>query len=113
MLLRVPAAIALALSILSGCNSAAAGIPHNCAECPPTIVYRSLTRTVTPTQISMNSVECMYTEPPTGISGIIPYCVYRNIDGVLTLTNTGPATNPLQMPGACPTAAAVVQKTTC
>ncbi|KAJ7226625.1 hypothetical protein B0H12DRAFT_240620 [Mycena haematopus] len=100
-------ALALALIAVSFSSSAAA---VSCGVCPTSIFYQGLTRTLTlAMQDTGNAVQCNFDTP--AIAGKNPACVYRNVDGVLTITNTGPTIGSL--PGACPTTVAVVQKTSC
>ncbi|KAF7331049.1 hypothetical protein MVEN_02445200 [Mycena venus] len=100
-------ALALALVAVSFSSSAAA---VSCGVCAPSIFYQGLTRTLT-TQMedTGNTVQCNYDTPP--ISGKNPACLYRNVDGVLTFTNTGVLLTDL--PGACSSTIPVVQKTSC
>ncbi|KAF7301026.1 hypothetical protein MIND_00666400 [Mycena indigotica] len=82
----------------------------SCGVCAPSIFYQGLTRTLTlQWQTSGNTVQCNYDTP--AIPNKSPACVYRNVDGVLTITNTGPTIGSL--PGACPTSVPLVQKTSC
>ncbi|KAJ6579567.1 hypothetical protein DFH09DRAFT_1146921 [Mycena vulgaris] len=93
---------ALALTVLAFSSGAAA---VSCGVCAPTIFFQGLTRTLTNTREDTgNTFQCTYASPP--ISGLAPACLYRNIDGVLTFTNTG------TLPGACPSVQ-LVQKTAC
>ncbi|KAJ7099848.1 hypothetical protein C8R43DRAFT_1114755 [Mycena crocata] len=100
-------ALALALTTVSFSNSATA---VNCGVCGPTIFFRSLTRTLTlMREEGSNTVQCNYDTP--AISGFSPACLYRNVDGVLIFTNTGPTLTSL--PGACPATIPLIQKTLC
>ncbi|GLB40982.1 hypothetical protein LshimejAT787_0901970 [Lyophyllum shimeji] len=99
--------VALALTIASLSGSGAAVF---CAVCPPTIFYQGLTRTLTLTKYtaSAGTVQCNYDTP--AIPGKSPGCLYRNLDGQVTFTNTGATLSSL--PGACPNPATVITKTT-
>ncbi|KAF9461623.1 hypothetical protein BDZ94DRAFT_1299100 [Collybia nuda] len=95
------------LSLLALALSAAA---VNCGVCAPTIFFQGQTRTLTLTsQRSGNQVQCNYDSPP--IPGFSPGCLYRNIDGQITFTNTGPTL--WSLPGACPNPITVISKTSC
>ncbi|KAJ7062858.1 hypothetical protein C8F01DRAFT_1135462 [Mycena amicta] len=99
--------IAVALAVASVIPSAAA---VSCGVCASSIFYQGLTRTLTlQWETSGNTVQCNYDTP--SIPDKSPACVYRNVDGVLTITNTGPTIGSL--PGACPTTVSLVQKTSC
>ncbi|KAJ7123196.1 hypothetical protein C8R44DRAFT_785522 [Mycena epipterygia] len=101
MFSRLTSTLALALTLISLSSGAAA---VSCGVCAPTIFFEGLTRTLTNTrQDTDNTFQCTYATP--AISGLAPACVYRNIDGGLTFTNTG-------SPGACPSVQ-LVQKTAC
>ncbi|KAJ7886180.1 hypothetical protein B0H14DRAFT_3431391 [Mycena olivaceomarginata] len=100
-------ALTLALIAVSFSSSAAA---VSCGVCAGSIFYQGLTRTLTvASQDTGNAVQCNYDTPP--ISGKNPNCVYTNVGGVLTITNTGAFIGDL--PGACPTSIPVVQKSFC
>ncbi|KAJ7197003.1 hypothetical protein GGX14DRAFT_671543 [Mycena pura] len=107
MFSRLSTSVALALAIVSFAPSVSA---VSCAVCPASIFYQGLTRTLTlPQQTSGNTLQCNFDTP--AISGFNPACVYRNVDGVLIITDTAGSIGAL--PGACPTSVPVVQKTSC
>ncbi|KAJ6579697.1 hypothetical protein DFH09DRAFT_333035, partial [Mycena vulgaris] len=60
------------------------------------------------TRDGSNTLQCNYDTPP--ISGSSPVCIYRDPDGALVFTNTGPTLTSL--PGACPSIT-FVTKTSC
>ncbi|KAJ7499922.1 hypothetical protein FB451DRAFT_1206976, partial [Mycena latifolia] len=98
MLSRITTTLALILVSFSASATAV-----SCGVCSPTIFFIGVTLSLTvATQDSGNAVQCNYDNPP--ISGFNPNCVYRNVDGILTLSNTG---------GACPSSIQVVQKSFC
>ncbi|KAJ7124437.1 hypothetical protein C8R44DRAFT_875473 [Mycena epipterygia] len=96
--------LALALTFSAGAAAVSCGV------CSPTIVYAGLTRNLTLSrEEGSNTVQCNYDTP--AISGFSPGCLYRNVDGVVTFTNTGPTLTSL--PGACPNPIKLVTKTSC
>ncbi|KAJ7848926.1 hypothetical protein B0H14DRAFT_3867046 [Mycena olivaceomarginata] len=98
---------AAALALISFSTGAAA---VSCGVCAPTIVYAGLNRTLTlQREEGSNTVQCNYDTP--AISGFSPGCLYRNVDGVVIFTNTGPTLTSL--PGACPATIPRVTKTVC
>ncbi|KAF8173813.1 hypothetical protein K438DRAFT_1850072 [Mycena galopus ATCC 62051] len=100
-------ALALAFIAVSFSSSAAA---VSCGVCAPSIFYQGLTRTLTlAMQDTGNAVQCNYDTP--AIAGKNPACLYQNVNGVLTFTNTGASLTSL--PGACLATIPVVQKTSC
>ncbi|KAJ6544247.1 hypothetical protein B0H19DRAFT_1380546 [Mycena capillaripes] len=100
-------AFAFVLITVSFSSSATA---VSCGVCASSIFFQGQTRTLTVTlQDSGNAVQCDYLNPP--ISGLAPTCTYRNVDGVLTFTNTGPTL--FSLPGACPSTIPLIQKTSC
>ncbi|KAJ7799681.1 hypothetical protein B0H14DRAFT_2902431 [Mycena olivaceomarginata] len=86
---------AAALALISFSTGAAA---VSCGVCAPTI-----------REEGSNTVQCNYDTP--AISGFSPGCLYRNVDGVVIFTNTGPTLTSL--PGACPATIPRVTKTVC
>ncbi|KAF9461622.1 hypothetical protein BDZ94DRAFT_1263293 [Collybia nuda] len=103
MLFRSVSAISL-LALVSGTAAV------NCGVCAPTIFFQGQTRTLTLTrQGSGNQVQCNYDSP--AIPGFSPGCLYRNVDGQITFTNTGATLTSL--PGACPNPITLVSKTSC
>ncbi|KAJ7499923.1 hypothetical protein FB451DRAFT_47497 [Mycena latifolia] len=104
MLSRLSTALALAVVSFSAGTAAI-----NCGVCNSTIFYSGLTRTLTlMREEGGNTVQCNYDTP--AISGFSPGCLYRNVDGVLTFTNTGATLTSL--PGACPSVIPLITKTT-
>ncbi|KAJ7911120.1 hypothetical protein B0H13DRAFT_2328719 [Mycena leptocephala] len=94
-------ALALAFAFVSFSSSAAA---VTCAVCPSTIFYQGQTRTLTTTREDTgNTIQCSFNTP--AISGFSPACLYGNVNGALTFTNTSP--------NACPGTATLVSKTSC
>ncbi|KAJ7661389.1 hypothetical protein DFH06DRAFT_1192192 [Mycena polygramma] len=107
MLPRIPILLSLAFALVAFPTGALA---VNCGVCSPTIVYAGLTRKLTLQRYEeYNTVQCNYDTPP--IAGKSPGCLYRNIDGVLTFTNTGATLQSL--PGACPSPIQVVSEAFC
>ncbi|KAJ7499927.1 hypothetical protein FB451DRAFT_1358937 [Mycena latifolia] len=104
MLSRLATTVALALIAFSARAGAV-----TCGVCSSTIFFQGLTRTLTlQWEDENNTVQCNYDTP--AIPNMSPGCLYRNVDGLLLFTNTGPTLTSL--PGACPSIQ-LVQKTTC
>ncbi|KAJ7075726.1 hypothetical protein B0H15DRAFT_649753 [Mycena belliarum] len=105
MFSHLTTAIVLAVVYFSASTSAV-----SCGVCNATIFFSGLTRTLTlMREEGSNTVQCNYDTP--AISGFSPACLYRNVDGVLIFTNTGPTLTSL--PGACPSKIPLITKTTC
>ncbi|KAJ7499914.1 hypothetical protein FB451DRAFT_1206970 [Mycena latifolia] len=104
MLSRLSTAVGLALVSFSASAAAV-----TCGECSPTMFFDNFNRTLVLQRVEEgNAVQCDYSSQ--GLTNVIPYCLYRNIDGVLLITNTGPTITSL--PGACP-AIKLVQMPSC